>query len=92
MPGGEFQKPPEAGAIIGELVSAVEPILDLARKGPILHRIDELIERNLPVLIYFENYGILDSAIWLPQFLRTLSATREIHGSAPSTRCSGTSG
>ena len=62
----------EASAMIGELMSAVKPILDLARKGPILHRIDELIERNLPVLVYFENYGILDSAIWLPQFLAQL--------------------
>ena len=31
-----------------------------------------MIEQNLPVLIYFENYGILDSAIWLPRFLEDL--------------------
>ena len=31
-----------------------------------------MIEQNLLVLIYFENYGILDSTIWLPRFLEDL--------------------
>ena len=28
----------------------------------------------MPVLIYFENYGILDSAIYLPRFLEDLKS------------------
>jgi hypothetical protein len=34
-----------------------------------------LIEDRLPVFIYFENYGILDSAIYLPRFLEDLKLT-----------------
>ena len=60
---------PETEAVTNELLSAVEPSLRAASKGSAVERIDRLIERNLPVLIYFENYGVLDSAISLPQFL-----------------------
>ena len=35
-------------------------------------QVAKLIEAHLPVFIYFENYGILDSAIYLPRFLEDL--------------------
>ena len=35
-------------------------------------QLDEAIEGALPVFIYFENYGILDSAVYLPRFLEDL--------------------
>ncbi|MDE0260178.1 MAG: AAA family ATPase [Gammaproteobacteria bacterium] len=35
--------------------------------------VDDLVEKHLPVFIYFESYGVLDSAIWLPTFLSELA-------------------
>jgi hypothetical protein len=34
-----------------------------AKTGLILDRINALVQAKLPILIHFENYGILDSAI-----------------------------
>ena len=58
--------------MVEALQQVVEPVLDVAKKGPVIDQINEKIKHNLPVLIYFENYGILDSAIWLPRFLADL--------------------
>ncbi len=64
---------PQTADMIEALQQVVEPVLDVAKKGPVIDQIDEKIKHNLPVLIYFENYGILDSAIWLPRFIEDLS-------------------
>lgn len=61
---------PGTESITNALLSAVEPTLRAASSGSAVERIDRLIERNLPVFVYFENYGVLDSAISLPQFLK----------------------
>lgn len=37
-------------------------------------RLNEMIEREMPVFIYFENYGILDSSVYLPDFIEDLNA------------------
>jgi hypothetical protein len=55
--------------MVEALQEALTPVLDSAKAGPILDRIDKLVADRIPVLIYFENYGILDSAVWLPRFL-----------------------
>ena len=60
---------PETESVTNALLSAVEPTLRAASRGSAVERIDRLVERSLPVFIYFENYGVLDSAISLPQFL-----------------------
>lgn len=36
---------------------------------------EDIVEAAMPVFIYFENYGILDSAVWLPRFLEDTKAT-----------------
>ena len=64
---------PQTADMIEALQQAVEPVLDVAKKGQVIDQIDEKIKHNLPVLIYFENYGILDSAIWLPRFIDDLN-------------------
>ena len=64
---------PQTADMVEALQQAVEPVLDVAKKGPVIDQIDEKIKHNLPVLIYFENYGILDSAIWLPRFIEDLN-------------------
>jgi predicted ATP-dependent endonuclease of OLD family len=37
--------------------------------APLPERLEEEIKPQLPVFIYFENYGILDSAVYLPRFI-----------------------
>ena len=64
---------PATADMVERLQRAIEPILDVAGQQPVIAQIDELVEQKLPVLIYFENYGILDSAIWLPRFVEDLS-------------------
>lgn len=69
----EYESTPQAASMVEALQVVIEPILDAARKPSIIEQINTEIKHNLPVLIYFENYGILDGAIWLPQFLEDLS-------------------
>ena len=64
---------PQTADMVEALQQVVEPVLDVAKKGPVIDQINEKIKHNLPVLIYFENYGILDSAIWLPRFIEDLN-------------------
>ena len=48
-----------------------------AGKPPITDQLDELLKDALPVMIYFENYGMLDSAIWLPRFIEDLAHDKD---------------
>src|SRR5258708_6597665 len=64
---------PQTAHLVEPLLAAVAPILDGAQKGPVLPRVDEFVKSKLPVLIYFENYGVHDSAVWLPRFLDDLA-------------------
>ena len=64
---------PQTADMVEALQQVVEPVLDVAKKGPVIDQINEKIKHNLPVLIYFENYGILDNAIWLPRFIEDLN-------------------
>lgn len=63
---------PQTADMIETLQDVVTPVLDKANELSVPDQIEEMITSNLPVLIYFENYGILDSAIWLPRFLEDL--------------------
>ena len=69
----EGKSSPQTADMVEALQAQITPILETATRRPVLDRIDELVEGKLPVLIYFENYGILDSAIWLPRFLEDLT-------------------
>ena len=69
----ERRSNPQIADMVEILQQVIEPILDTARKPAVVHQINEIVEHNLPVLIYFENYGILDSAIWLPRFIDDLN-------------------
>ncbi|TDQ84457.1 putative AbiEii toxin of type IV toxin-antitoxin system [Dongia mobilis] len=68
---GEAEKKssPQTADMVEALQADLAPLLDAAKIGPVLDQIDAIIEDRIPVLVYFENYGILDSAIWLPRFL-----------------------
>lgn len=66
---------PQTADIVEALQVDVDPALTQAQKPPVTDQISELIKARLPVFVYFENYGILDSAIYLPRFLEDLQRT-----------------
>ena len=68
----ESKSQPLTADMVEALLEATESTQAAARRPRFTEQIKSLIISNLPVLIYFENYGILDSAIWLPRFLEDL--------------------
>jgi predicted ATP-dependent endonuclease of OLD family len=63
---------PQIADIIETLQSTIESLIKSVQIEPIPDRLDAAIEDALPVFIYFDNYGILDSAVHLPRFLEDL--------------------
>ena len=63
---------PATADLVENLQDAVDDLRSRAEIVPIPQQLDEAIERALPVFIYFENYGILDSSVYLPRFLLDL--------------------
>ena len=61
---------PLSATLVEKLQGAVNPLRRKAKTPPIRERIDEAIKAALPVFIYFENYGILDSTVYLPRFIQ----------------------
>ncbi|MFL9876717.1 AAA family ATPase [Paraburkholderia megapolitana] len=68
----ETKSNPQTADLVEALQEVIDPVLNAAKSGPVKPKIDELVDDALPVLIYFENYGVLDSAIYLPRFLEDL--------------------
>jgi len=66
---------PHTAGILEELQAAIDPLIQRAKNPSLVDQAKALIEKHLPVFIYFENYGILDSAIYLPRFLEDLQRT-----------------
>ena len=63
--------------LVETLHEKVDALIARAKTVPIPQQLDEAIKGELPVFIYFENYGILDSAVYLPRFLEDLAAQPE---------------
>jgi predicted ATP-dependent endonuclease of OLD family len=66
------QSNPQTADIIETLQETVDTLLFRAQSEPLPARLDAAITAQLPVFIYFENYGILDSAVYLPRFIEDL--------------------
>ena len=64
---------PECADCIEPLQAVLDELRDRANVAPLRQRLNEAIEEELPVFVYFENYGILDSAVYLPRFLNDLA-------------------
>lgn len=64
----EFSQPATAD-IVEKFSQIVEPLSLDAAKPPLDKQIERLCFEQLPVFIYFENYGILDSAVHLSRFI-----------------------
>ena len=63
---------PATADLVEVLHGKVDELRARAKAMPLRPQLDEAIEGALPVFIYFENYGILDSAVYLPRFLEDL--------------------
>ncbi len=68
---------PASADLVEDLQQAVDELRDAAERLPLPQQLDEAVEAELPVFIYFENYGILDSAVYLPRFLEDLASEPE---------------
>lgn len=66
---------PQTADILEMFQKAIDPLIQEAQKICPIEQVKNLIEEHLPVFIYFENYGILDSAIYLPRFLEDKNQT-----------------
>ncbi len=68
---------PATADLVEILHEKVKELHGRATAVPLLSQLNKVIEGELPVFIYFENYGILDSAVYLPHFLEGLAKDRE---------------
>jgi energy-coupling factor transporter ATP-binding protein EcfA2 len=66
---------PETADVVQAFLVAITGPMNAAAATPVLGRVIEEIKKNLPVFIYFENYGVLDSAIYLPRLIEDLQRT-----------------
>ena len=60
---------PAIADLVDTLHHKINELSSKAETLSILQQLDKAIKDELPVFIYFENYGILDSAVYLPRFL-----------------------
>ncbi len=66
------QAQPATADLVDTLHKKINELSSRAKTLSILQQLDKAIKDELPVFIYFENYGILDSAVYLPRFLEDL--------------------
>ena len=63
---------PVSADTVEVLQNGVDDLKERAQKISLPQELEEAIATELPVFIYFENYGILDSSVYLPRFLEDL--------------------
>lgn len=64
---------PEVVSILPAFQSELAAIAGQATAQSIGEQIEIELRKRLPVFIYFDNYGILDSAVYLPRFIEDLA-------------------
>ena len=68
---------PTSADLVEALHITIEELRNRAKAAPISRQLNETIDQELPIFIYFENYGILNSAVYLPRFLEDLAKKPE---------------
>ena len=68
---------PASADLVEALQQALDELRNDAKSVPLSRQLDEAVQAELPVFIYFENYGLLDSAVYLPRFLEDLASRSE---------------
>jgi predicted ATP-dependent endonuclease of OLD family len=64
---------PISADLIEALLKEIAPIQIEAKSESISQQFSKILSSMLPVFIYFENYGVLDSAVYLPRFIEDLA-------------------
>jgi energy-coupling factor transporter ATP-binding protein EcfA2 len=64
---------PETANAVQAFLAAIDEPKNAAAAPPVLERVIEEVKKHLPVFIYFDNYGVLDSAIYLPRLIEDLA-------------------
>ena len=64
---------PQTADMLEVLHGVIAPLEEAAQKPRLVDQATALVTEAMPVFIYFENYGLLDSAIYLPRFLEDLT-------------------
>jgi hypothetical protein len=68
---------PETKAAIQAFLEAIAGPVRNAARPPLLEQLGREVEKHLPVFIYFDNHGVLDSAVYLPRLLQDLERAPE---------------
>lgn len=68
---------PESADLIENLQSKIATLLKRAKAPLISAQLNEAVKHEMPIFIYFDNYGILDSSVYLPSFLENLNVEIE---------------
>lgn len=63
---------PLTAEMVESVTQAAGAVLAAAKIPPVDDRAWEIVRACLPVFIYFENYGVLDSAVYLPRLLEDM--------------------
>jgi hypothetical protein len=63
---------PQTADIIESLQLVLDKAVAEAKQLPADKQVEDLVKAELPIFIYFDDYGVLDSAIYLPSFLDDL--------------------
>jgi energy-coupling factor transporter ATP-binding protein EcfA2 len=71
---------PETKAAIRAFLEAIAGPIRNAARPALLERLGQEIEKRLPVFIYFDNHGVLDSAVYLPRLLQDLERSPDETG------------
>lgn len=64
----------ETSGAVTPLQQVIKKVLQEARTPSIQEQLEKAITNHLPVFIYFDNYGILDSAVFLPRFVEDMAS------------------
>lgn len=65
---------PHTATAIETFSHALDAMVKRAAASPVWRQMDEVTVKHRPVFIYFDRYGVLDSAIHLPRFLEHLTS------------------
>jgi predicted ATP-dependent endonuclease of OLD family len=68
---------PEVANILTPFQSILAGLIKQAAAPRIDEQIEAVLRSHIPVFIYFDNYGILDSAVYLPRFLEDMKIDPE---------------
>ena len=63
---------PTSANLVERLQGTIQELSSRANTTPIRDQVNKAIKDALPVFIYFENYGVLDSTVHLPRFTQDL--------------------